>query len=49
MLVNNVITDEKFIMKHVEWPTPKLFDGLNCESKGEDSGKRKSWGVLLGS
>jgi len=50
MLVNNVITDEKFIMKHhVEWPTPKLFDGFNCESKGENSGKKKSWGVLPGS
>ncbi len=28
---------------------PKLLDGLNCESKGEDNGRRKSWGALPGS
>jgi len=28
---------------------PKLLDGLNCESKGEDRGRKKSWGMLLGS
>jgi hypothetical protein len=31
------------------WRTPKLFDGLNCESKGEDNGRRTSWGALPGS
>jgi hypothetical protein len=28
--------------------TPKLLDGLNYESKGEDS-ERRSWGMLPGS
>jgi hypothetical protein len=28
------------------WRTPKFLDGLNCESKGEDSGRRKNWGVF---
>ncbi len=28
---------------------PKLIDGLNCESKGEDSKRKKNWGMLLGS
>jgi hypothetical protein len=27
---------------------PKLFDGLNYESKGENNGRR-SWGTLFGS
>jgi len=31
------------------WRTPKLLDGFNYEPKGEDIGRRKSWGVLLGS
>jgi len=31
------------------WRTPKLLDGLNCESKGEDNEKRKIWGSLPGS
>jgi hypothetical protein len=39
-----------FIMlPHLAWRTPKLFDGLNYESKGEDNERRRSWGVLLGS
>ncbi len=25
---------------------PKLLDGLNCKSKGEDNGKKKNRGVL---
>jgi hypothetical protein len=29
--------------------TPKLFDGLNCESKGEDIERKRSWGTLPGS
>ncbi len=28
---------------------PRLFDGLNYESKSENNGRRKSWGALLGS
>jgi hypothetical protein len=28
--------------------TPKLFDGFNYKSKGEDN-ERKNWGALLGS
>jgi hypothetical protein len=28
---------------------PKLFDGFNCESKGENNGRKMSWGSLLGS
>jgi hypothetical protein len=29
--------------------TPKLLDGLNYKFKGEDIGRRRSWGTLLGS
>jgi hypothetical protein len=25
---------------------PKLLDGLNCESKGEDNRRKRSWGML---
>jgi hypothetical protein len=28
---------------------PQLLNGLNYESKGEDNGKRRSWGTLFGS
>jgi hypothetical protein len=28
--------------------TLKLLDGLSCESKEEDNGRRKNWGALLG-
>jgi hypothetical protein len=28
---------------------PKSFDGFNYECKGEDNGRRKSWGMLFGS
>jgi hypothetical protein len=27
---------------------PKLFDRFNCESKNEDNGRRRNWGVFLG-
>ncbi len=35
--------------KYASWRTPKLLDGLNYESKGEDNRKRRSWGVFPGS
>jgi hypothetical protein len=28
---------------------PKLLDGLNYESKGDNSGRRRIWGVFFGS
>ncbi len=28
------------------WHTPKFLDGRNCESKGKDNGRKRSWGVL---
>jgi hypothetical protein len=28
---------------------PQPLDGLNCELKGEDSGRRRSWGMFPGS
>ncbi len=31
------------------WCTPKLLDGFNYESKGDDSRRRQSWGALPGS
>jgi hypothetical protein len=31
------------------WRTPKFLNGLNYESKGEDNGRRRSWGALPGS
>jgi hypothetical protein len=27
----------------------KLLDGFNCESKGEDNERKKSWGALFNS
>jgi hypothetical protein len=36
------------ITKKILWHTPKLLDGLNCKSKGEQQ-KEKSWGTFLGS
>ncbi len=30
------------------WSTPKLLDGLNCKSKGEDNGRKRSQGALPG-
>ncbi len=45
--------DSKFSSKriwkldlHPEWCTPKLLDGLNCESKNENNGRRRNWGML---
>ncbi len=29
------------------WCTPKLLNGLNCESKGDNNGKKRSWGMFL--
>jgi hypothetical protein len=31
-----------FAQKGMDWRTPKFFDGLNYESKGEDNGRRRS-------
>ncbi len=28
---------------------PKLLDGLNCESKGEENKSRRSWGAFFNS
>jgi hypothetical protein len=28
------------------WHNPKLFDKLNCESKGENNGRIRSWGTF---
>jgi hypothetical protein len=35
-------------MKQIRWKwcTPKLLDGLNCKSKGDNNEKRKSWGAF---
>jgi hypothetical protein len=35
--------NDKTSKNQVTWHTPKLLDGLNCKSKGDDSGKRRSW------
>ncbi len=29
-----------------KWCTPKLLDGLNWKSKGEDSGRKRNWGTF---
>jgi hypothetical protein len=31
------------------WHTPRLLDGLNYESKGENNERKRSWGVLFSS
>ncbi len=31
---------------HLKRCTPKLLDGLNYKSKGEDNGRRRSWGMF---
>jgi len=38
-----------FIYLDTHWHTPKFFDGLNYEFKGEDDGMRRRWGALFGS
>ncbi len=38
-----------YLIPHVYWRTPKLFDGLNYESKGEYNKRRMSWGAFFGS
>jgi hypothetical protein len=30
----------------IKWHTPKLFNGLNYKSKGEDNGRKRSWSAL---
>jgi hypothetical protein len=41
---------EKYFLRsaHLPWCTPKLFDGLSCESKSENNRRRRSWDALLG-
>jgi hypothetical protein len=34
---------------NLNWRTPKLLDGFNYKSKGEDNGRRRNWGALPGS
>ncbi len=41
-----VLMDFEYLKSDFKWCTPKLLDGLNWESKGEDNGKRRSWGAL---
>ncbi len=52
-LLETNILPSYFFCSHTKgqtfWRTPKLLDGLNFESKGEDNERRKSWGALLGS
>jgi hypothetical protein len=31
---------------NASWCTPKLLDGLNYESKGENNGRKRSWDAL---
>jgi hypothetical protein len=37
------------VSTHWKWHTPKLLDGFNCGSKGEDIGRKRSWGAFVGS
>jgi hypothetical protein len=44
---SNNFHDALIVVKNQNrWRTLKLLDGLNCESKGEDSERRRSWGTL---
>jgi hypothetical protein len=44
-----VLLTRKFKGKNQHyWCTPKLFDGFNYESRGEDNERRMSWGILPG-
>jgi hypothetical protein len=45
----NVLTKDFWLKTKDGWRTPKLLDGFNYKSKGEDNERRKSWGALLGS
>jgi hypothetical protein len=38
-----------FLVPQPCWCIPKLFDRLNCESKCENDGRIRSWGMFLGS
>jgi hypothetical protein len=42
----NILKVNGCIHEHILWRTPKLFDGFNCESKGEDNKRKRCWGVL---
>ncbi len=37
------------LVQPFRWCTPNLLDGFNCKSKGDDNGRRRSWGALPGS
>jgi hypothetical protein len=37
------------VFMYLEWRTPKLLDRLDYKSKGENSGRIRSWGTFLGS
>jgi hypothetical protein len=47
-IANWFVANQQITTLH-NWRTPKLLDGLNCESKGDDNGKKRSWGALPGS
>jgi hypothetical protein len=44
MLINALTSN----LNNIMWCTLRLLDGLNCKSKGENNGRRRSWGAFLG-
>ncbi len=40
--------NEKTGRNQVTWHTPKLLNGFNYKSKGDDNGRRRSWGAFPG-
>jgi hypothetical protein len=47
MFVNTFGVIQPFFLL-CNWRTPKLFDGFNYESKGEENEMKRSWGAVPG-
>jgi hypothetical protein len=42
-----IITKHMTYCDNYKWRTPKLLDGLNWKSKGENNGRRRNWACSL--
>jgi len=53
-MLSNIVDDMASLLVDnvnlvLTWCTPKFIERFKCESKGENNGKRKSWGTLFSS
>jgi hypothetical protein len=42
------VQKKTYIYSFLCWRTPKILDGLNCESKGDNNEMRRSWCMFPG-